>query len=61
MNLKTNTEYTFTPKLKKDCQMNVRTTKGVKSTIEKIAKENNTSVSDVVNQIILNFLIQSET
>lgn len=59
MKLKETTEYTFRPKVKLDTNLNIRTTQGVKNQIEKLAKENNTTQSDVVNQIILNFLIQN--
>lgn len=46
-------------KTKLEAAINVRTTKGVKQAIEKIAKDNNTSVNNLVNQILKNFILQN--
>lgn len=60
MNIKNNTEFTFTPKVKLDTKMSFNTTPGVKNEIKKIAKENGITQSDVINQIILNFIVSAD-
>lgn len=59
MDIKENTSYTFKPKVKLDETISFKTTPGMRATIKKIAKDNNTTMSDIINQILLNFLMDT--
>lgn len=59
MNIKDYTTYTFKPKVKLNETISFKTTPGMKATIKKIAKDNNTTMSDIINQTLLNFLMDT--
>ena len=59
MNIKENTKHTFTPRVKLNETITFKTTPGMKVTLKKLAKDNNTTMSDIINQILLNFLMDT--